>query len=144
MSAVDLLLQLHNATLSKPDTAVWGPAGTVSVTRCEATGDEVMLELIVPTDSYDCDDFVWKSELSAQTTDKFALFQEERAVPGAAVISIAREGNVTSEVPGENVYRLLFRVPASAVHPATHVALLCRNHEGLVVSQTGIGTASEA
>jgi hypothetical protein len=136
MSAFDLLLQLHNATLSKPDTAVWGPAGTVIVTRCEATGDEVLLELIVPTDRYDCDDFVWKSELSAQTTDKFALFQEERAVPGAAVISIAREGNVTSEVPGENVYRLTFRLPLSSLRAGIPVTLRCVDHTGKVVSET--------
>lgn len=136
MSAVTMLSQLNNAELRKLDPETWGPAGTIRVIRCEESDTIILLELRIPTDRHDYDDFIWVSELANRTTEKFVLLQSGGPIYGGVITNITRVGDKSSTEPDANAYVVEFQLPAGSVSATEFVVLRCRDHAGRTVSET--------
>ena len=136
MSEISSLLRLDGAILRKLDASVWGPEGTIQLLDCRLDEESVRLELRVPTEASDGHDFIWRSEIEQQTTDKFVLLQDGAALPGARVIGIAREGHLFTSDDDAHAYRLVFRVAAHELILGGRVMLQTRDQEGKIIAQT--------
>jgi hypothetical protein len=136
MSDISSLLRLDGAILRKLDASVWGPEGTIQLLDCRLDEESVRLELRVPTEASDRNDFIWRRELEQQTTDKFVLLQDGRALHGARVIGIAREGHLFTSDDDAHAYRLVFTVAAHELILGGSVMLQTRDQEGKIIART--------
>jgi hypothetical protein len=124
-----LIEALDNAQLHTLRPGDWSGffEGQIAIQNVEERGDVIRFDVLIPTSSYDVEDFIRRSEREQGTTQKAALVQGAQDVPGARVIGVLREGpDARWHSNPTHQYRLRFSAPITAVRPEQPLALHLR------------------
>lgn len=120
MDAVKLIQGLDGAPFEKSGEEDWPGLceGRAAIENVKIERGVITFDLIVPTDEYDSNDYIWRSEVEEGSTNKVVLKQGGKMLEQCRICAIARETAPDS-------YRLSFEVQEKSLADNLPLEVLC-------------------
>lgn len=105
MGVLKVIRGLDGAPFEKSGEVDWPGLceGRAAIENVKIEGGVITFDLIVPTDEYDSNDYIWRGEVEEGSTDKVVLNQGGKPLEQCRICAIARE-------TAPDCYRLSFKV----------------------------------